>query len=82
LCAGVGVAGIDNMHDDIRLAYFLQSGAKRLHKLVGQIPHKTHCVCQREGTPRGSHALAYGRIQGGKEGVFDQNPRLRHAVKQ
>jgi hypothetical protein len=68
--------------DHVRIADLFKSGAKRFDELVGKVSHKTHRVYECEGPAIGGGGFPHGRVQGGKQGVFNEQAGASKAVHQ
>ena len=70
------------MKNNIAVPGFLQGTLERLDKMMGQLPDKSHRVCQQQFLSAGQRQTPGGWIQSGKQLVFRQDPRIGQIIQQ
>ena len=78
----VGVRGVHDVQDHIRLADLLQGRAEGLDQLGGQVAHEADRVGERVLAPVSGASPAHGRVEGREERVLDEDARVRQTVQQ
>ena len=73
LGGGVGMRGVDDVDDHVRLPDLLERRAERLDELVRQVAHEPDGVGEREHAAVGRAAAAHRRVEGREQRVLDEH---------
>ena len=68
------------MQDNVAVARLLKGALKGLYQVMGQLSDKAHRICQKDFLPAGKLQCPRGGIEGGKQHVLGQNPRVCQIV--